>query len=587
MSYMVLARKWRPMIFEDVVAQAHVTTTLVNAISSMRLASAYLFSGPRGVGKTTTARIFAKAINCDKGPTPTPCNQCTSCNEITQSRSIDVFEVDGASNRGIDEVRNLRETLKYAPSKGKYKIYIIDEVHMLTTEAFNALLKTLEEPPARVLFIFATTEPHKVPVTILSRCQRYDFRRIPLPEIVGKLKSICSEEHIEIDEESLFIIAKKAEGSLRDSQSLLDQVVSFCGQNIQFQDMAELLGIIDQEFYFECSDCVAGKDIPAGLQIVDKIFNQGYDMAEFLNGFAEHLRNILVVKATGQVDLLEGFENLGEKYKQTVQTFTETDLLRLIQMCAESSFQVKRSTNPKLLLEMLFVKMIKMDKSVELDELLMNLSDLGRSTTVQTSGPDSESKSPPLPQPQMTQQGSSGSEKIKQLSRIVDFDVYKVQDKPADNLPEPIRQTAIDPEVTFEKIKMKWPAIIDSVKGKKIHLGSFLNEGFPSRIEGNTLEVSFGKENGFHIKTITQNKKVIQEVIFELTGFRLNLVCKKNATDAFNKPQADSQSDVSAGEIKDNNYSENMKDVTQIPMVKKVLEVFGGELVTKEQLRKS
>lgn len=586
MSYMVLARKWRPLIFEDVVAQAHVTTTLVNAISSMRLASAYLFSGPRGVGKTTTARIFAKAINCDKGPTPTPCNQCTSCNEITQSRSIDVFEVDGASNRGIDEVRNLRETLKYAPSKGKYKIYIIDEVHMLTTEAFNALLKTLEEPPARVLFIFATTEPHKVPVTILSRCQRYDFRRIPLPEIVAKLKSICSEEHIEIDEESLFLIAKKAEGSLRDSQSLLDQVVSFCGQNIQFQEMAELLGIIDQEFYFECSDCVAGKDIPAGLQIVDKIFNQGYDMAEFLNGFAEHLRNILVVKATGQVDLLEGFENLGEKYKQAVQTFSETDLLRFIQMCAESSFQVKRSTNPKLLLEMLFVKMIKMDKSVKLDELLANISDLGGSTNIQTSVPDSESKSSTPQKPQMTQ-GASGSKKIKQLSRIIDFDGFKVQDKPVDNLPEPVQQTAIDPVVTFEKIKMQWSAIINAVKSKKIHLGSFLNEGFPSRIEGNTLEISFGKDNGFHIKTITQNRKVIQEVIFELTGFRLNLVCKKNAADAFNAPQAEPQNDGSTGEKQGDVCPETMQDVTQIPMVKKVLEVFGGELVTKEQLRKS
>jgi len=229
MSYVVLARKWRPMKFEKVVAQSHVTTTLSNAIKNDRLASAYLFSGPRGIGKTTTARIFAKAINCDKGPTPTPCNECSSCTEITGSRSLDVFEIDGASNRGIDEVRNLRENLRYAATQGKYKIYIIDEVHMLTTEAFNALLKTLEEPPAKVLFIFATTEPHKVPATILSRCQRYDFRRIPLNEIVQQLQNICTSEKINIDEKSLFLIARKSDGSLRDSQSLLFRLINYFG----------------------------------------------------------------------------------------------------------------------------------------------------------------------------------------------------------------------------------------------------------------------------------------------------------------------------------------------------------------------
>ncbi|MDZ7261147.1 MAG: DNA polymerase III subunit gamma/tau, partial [candidate division KSB1 bacterium] len=310
MSYLVLARKWRPLKFDEVVGQKHVIVTLENAIKSNRLANAYLFSGPRGVGKTTVARILAKAINCEQGPTVTPCNKCASCNEITESRSLDVFEIDGASNRGIDEVRNLRENLRYAPHKGKHKIYIIDEVHMLTTEAFNALLKTLEEPPPNVLFIFATTEPHKVPATILSRCQRFSFKRIPLSEIIQQLKTICQAEHIEIDEESLHLIAKKADGSMRDGQSILDQAVSFCGAKIQVQQVAELLGVIEQELFFELSDLIKRKDVKGGLALAERIFYEGYDVNEFLIGAAEHFRNLLVIKSSAPETVGKGAEVL-------------------------------------------------------------------------------------------------------------------------------------------------------------------------------------------------------------------------------------------------------------------------------------
>ena len=232
MSYIVLARKYRPMFFEDVVGQQHVTRTLQNAIEQNRIANAYLFAGPRGVGKTTVARILAKALNCEQGPTPRPCNQCSYCLEINESRSLDVFEIDGASNRGIDEVRNLRESLRYSPSAGKYRINIIDEVHMLTNEAFNALLKTLEEPPKNVLFIFATTEPHKVPATIMSRCQRFDFKRMSNKNIIEQLRMLCEKEQIEIDDESLRLIATRADGSMRDSESILDEIIAFAGKKI-------------------------------------------------------------------------------------------------------------------------------------------------------------------------------------------------------------------------------------------------------------------------------------------------------------------------------------------------------------------
>lgn len=637
------------MKFDDVMSQDHVTTTLKNAIEHNRLASAYLFSGPRGVGKTTTARIFAKAINCEKGPTPVPCNVCPNCKEITESRSLDVFEIDGASNRGIDEVRNLRENLKYSASKGKHKIYIIDEVHMLTTEAFNALLKTLEEPPPKVMFIFATTEFHKVPATILSRCQRYDFRRIPPGEIVAQLQKICSEENIKIDQESLYLLARKADGSMRDSQSLLDQVISFCGEQINNEDLVSLLGIIGQDLYFKCTDVMAQKDVAAGLSLVEDIFNQGYDMGEFLSGLAEHLRNMLVVNATGNANLLEGLESYKERYQQAevARNFSETDLLRLIQLATDTAFQIKRSVNPKLMLEMALVKMIKMDRSIELDTLISNLNNPGGLQNAPGSGasgsPESASAAAPATKttapPNMAgvetgrrsqessdkaeatdmgrathaKSGLSGSDKketaaspitegersavaIKQIKhRVSDKNTQEKQpyvnghkqatygngnsqDNAGQTLQTENRTSAEQRAASLEKIKDEWAKIVDAVKEKKIHLGSFLNEGYPTGLDGDLLEVSFGTDNGFHMRTVEQNKAIIQAVILEQTGFRLRLKCHRNDSDKFNEMLTQLRP---ASEVDEQQAAE--EELMQIPIVKKVIEVFDGEFVQRKK----
>jgi DNA polymerase-3 subunit gamma/tau len=351
MSYLVFARKWRPKLFSEVLGQEHVTVTLENAIKSDRLASAYLFSGPRGVGKTTTARILAKALNCETGPTPTPCNDCVPCQEVARGNSIDVLEIDGASNRGIDEVRNLRESTRYTPAKARNKIYIVDEVHMLTNEAFNALLKTLEEPPSHVVFIFATTEINKVPATILSRCQRFDFKRISNLKIVQQLKTICEHDKIKIEDSALHLLAKKADGSMRDGESLLDQVVSFCGMDVAEKDVAELLGLVQQELFIETAEAIHRGDLKKIIEISQRVYEHGLDTNSLMLGLNEYFNDVLKLKITGTTDHLLGLDGYHPHYREHAKAFSEIDLIRRMQVIAEAAAAMKRIRNPQLQLD--------------------------------------------------------------------------------------------------------------------------------------------------------------------------------------------------------------------------------------------
>ncbi|PSQ82766.1 MAG: DNA polymerase III subunit gamma/tau [Bacteroidetes bacterium QS_7_67_15] len=376
--YLVAARKYRPALFREVAAQEHVTDTLKNALRLDRLAHAYLFSGPRGVGKTTTARILAKAINCttpqsEREDEAEPCRACESCRSFEAGRSLGIFELDAASNNKVDDIRDLRETVRVPPQGAKKKVYIVDEVHMLSKQAFNALLKTLEEPPSHVLFIFATTEPHKVLPTIRSRCQRFDFRRIRAGRIAEYLRGICREEDIDADEGSLMLLARRGDGALRDALSAFDQAVSLCGDTLRYDELSRALGVVDVDLYFQATEHVREGSSAGMLRLVESIVGRGYDLQEFLAGLSEHLRNLMVACTMEDASLIEATDAMRQRYTQSAQHFSEDDLLRLLMLAGEAEDEVRRSAEPRLRLEMALLNMASLPHAADLQEALSTL----------------------------------------------------------------------------------------------------------------------------------------------------------------------------------------------------------------------
>lgn len=394
-KYQVLARRYRPQSFCEVLGQEAIVTTLKNAIKMGKLAHAYLFCGARGTGKTTLARVFAKALNCQSPSIEgEPCNGCSSCKEITSGHSLDILEIDGASHRGIDDIRQINETVGYASSSGKYKIYIIDEVHMLTKEAFNALLKTLEEPPAKVLFVFATTEPHKVLPTILSRCQRFNLSRIPLESIIEKLRRIANDLNIDIEEEALHLIAQRADGGLRDAESLFDQVLSFHEGPISLQIVSDVLGIMPKNILFTLDQ--AGKEgkLSAAFEIAHQVFSQGKDLTQFVESLTEHFRTLLLIKLSG---ISAPFLSLPEadkaRYETSAKLYSQEQCLTILDFLVEAQSQIRFQPSGRIALEAILLRVMRTHQRVPVEFLVRRLSELEQAVAA----------APPVPIPPQVQ----------------------------------------------------------------------------------------------------------------------------------------------------------------------------------------
>lgn len=503
MNYKVISRKYRPQNFNEIIGQDHICTTLQNALKSGRIAHAYLFTGSRGIGKTSTARILAKALNCLNPQDYNPCNVCQNCVEITNSRSLDVIEIDGASNRGIDQVRELRENVKYPPSNSKYRIFIIDEVHMLTREAFNALLKTLEEPPPHVVFIFATTEPLKVPPTIISRCQRYDFHRIPVREIVGQLKKIAESENLTVSDDILTLLAKKSEGAMRDAESLLEQVVSFSSENVNLNSIQKLLGLTDYEYYFTIGNQVFEHDLNALIKSAEEVFNNGVNISEFLIGLSEHFRNLLItaiVKSAADLDLPDSLKN---HYQEEAQRWSVNDLMRLLKLIGEAQAGLKAAMNQRTHLEFALLRMGAMEKTVTIQSILQNI-DARQSGGIGQIKPvaqtmDFFSTKPVVPKAVPHPDSNVIKEKVS--------DIYIPEKKS-----EPISKS-FDGLVTFEAIQSQWSTIILKLEESNLSLAEFLKVSKPMQLNGNVLDLGFTSEQDFARKNVAKRAPTIEQIL--------------------------------------------------------------------------
>lgn len=554
-SYEVLARKYRPQSFSELTGQEHVSRTLQNAIDSGRVAHAFLFTGARGVGKTSTARILAKTLNCERGVTHEPCNVCPQCIEITKGTSTDVFEIDGASNNGVEDVRELRDSIKYLPSHSRYKIIIIDEVHMLSTNAFNALLKTLEEPPEHVKFIFATTEPHKLPVTILSRCQRFDFKRVPVAKIIARLREIAGKEHVTISDSALALIARKGDGSMRDSLTAFDQMLAFCDSVVSDADVATLIGAVDPRLLADISAAVFGGDTQAVLAGIKRVDSVGYNMRQFCQDLIEHFRNLLVIRSVKKPEeILDLADAELEELRQQAAAFTAQDIQRRLTLLIKADGEMAYASFQRLILEMSLLKATLLVPVIPINELLEKIKVL-EAGAVHT---------PALPwnarRPAVSGAGEQESGEPKQAT------------------PQPAKavQPAPAPKTQPHGSHADWERFVAFCVEKRPAAGSVLEHGSPLKLEPGLMEIGFPA--GSYYLTAAQDAdsvKEISDLAKEFSGNATTVRIKPISPETGDSPQ-------SLAEKKKGDRAQRIETlkqaVTEHPVINEALRLFGGTI---------
>ncbi|HKL27218.1 MAG TPA: DNA polymerase III subunit gamma/tau [Desulfuromonadales bacterium] len=547
MAYLVLARKWRPQNFPDLVGQEHVSRTLTNAIRSGRVHHAFLFTGARGVGKTSAARILAKALNCEQGPTDQPCNSCPVCNEITTGQGMDVLEIDGASNTGVDDIRELRENIRYLPSRSRFKIFIIDEVHMLSTSAFNALLKTLEEPPEHAKFIFATTEPHKIPVTILSRCQRFDFRKIPLQQIVARLRQIADAEGLEISDRSLGLVARRGEGSMRDALSTLDQVIAFCGESIDDEDVQALLGMVDRRLLLDTLEAVLQRDSRRLLDLIRQVDNLGHGLRQYVQELVELFRGLVICKAVAEPgDLLDLIEDELKELRKLAEPPSLEDLQRVITLLMKTQTELAGSPYPLLTLEMALIRIATLAPTQEVGRLIQQLEHLEKRLAGGTgqTGPAPERSRPAPAAP------------------------------PPPGEPPPKKPEA---PVAAETDHRDWQGLVEQVRQSRPMLASVLEHGRLLHCEPPGLEIGYPADS-FLLVQLQDPDNCRELESLAASYFKQKMTLTVTPLDGVRQDAPPSL--VETRQAKETDRMRRLReDAMAHPALKAVQEIFGGEII--------
>ena len=566
MTYKVLSLKWRPRVFQDIVGQDHITKTLVNAFKKNRVAQGYMFTGPRGVGKTTTARILSMALNADGGPNFNFDPDSNTAIEISEGRALDVMEIDGASNRGIEEIRNLREQIKFAPMTGQHKVIIIDEVHMLTNPAFNALLRTLEEPPEHGKFIFCTTDIHKVPATIISRCQRFDFNRIATETIIDRISFILEKEKINTDKNSLQIIARKADGSMRDGLSILDQVISFCGSDIDYDQTVSALGIIPNDLYFNYTESINNKNGEKMLAVLEQFSKYGVPASEVNNGIGIHLKNLLYSKIKNGSEILDMNEENKKQYLDHAKDWDNRDLLRVSQIISDVSSYINRSNDPYLLMEVTSLKLLEMERSVSLDALLRsdNLS-VGKDDGIKKNDLENYTKKQVFSKKDYNIVNDEN--KVDSVNKEINKDNHNKEVKNQIKEEKKINESDASNSITIDIIQDNWKNFIDKLHIKKPSIASVMDNSVPVDFKNGKIIVQITSSLEFHLNMINKNYGLVKNILNDQFKIELDFVIEK---------KSESYSDDNI--IQDSVDGSNIQDDDQLR--DKIVDLFDGEILT-------